>query len=211
MRRKTLNNRGFAPLVLLVAIAAVLIVGGGGVYVYHQNHKPKAPASSTTGKTSSQTHNNTSTTSTVSANDLLSVAKQVYYQVAAYGSNPESAGSCGAQTYGNCPFTTDLATKISNPPGVDPANVLTLSAGAQNGLFGTLTYSDVTSTTDGGTVTINLAADSSAGGPNLTWKLTMVKNDGKLLVNNIQYTRSAADGSSACGPIEVYDYTSCPT
>jgi len=60
MSKKSLNNKGFAPLLLLIGIAAVLVVGGGGAYVYHQNHKPKSSAvsdSSTTTKTSTQTSN----------------------------------------------------------------------------------------------------------------------------------------------------------
>jgi hypothetical protein len=46
MRTTSLNNKGFAPLLLLVAVVAVLVVGGG-VYVYRQNHKAKASVSTT--------------------------------------------------------------------------------------------------------------------------------------------------------------------
>jgi hypothetical protein len=67
MRRKQLNIKGFAPLVLLIAVAAVLVVGGGGAYVYHRNHKPKAPVASTTTNTKTSTQTGKSST-TATAN-----------------------------------------------------------------------------------------------------------------------------------------------
>jgi flagellar basal body-associated protein FliL len=60
MRKISLNNKGFAPLLLLVGVAVVLVLGGGGAYVYHQNHKAKAPVSSST--TNTKTSTQTSTT-----------------------------------------------------------------------------------------------------------------------------------------------------
>jgi cytoskeletal protein RodZ len=70
MRKQPLNTKGFAPLVLLIAVAAVLVVGGGGVYVYHQNHKAKPTAVSnntSSTKTSTQTSKSSTTSGTSAA------------------------------------------------------------------------------------------------------------------------------------------------
>lgn len=65
MTKVSLNNKGFAPLLLLVGVAAVLVLGGGGAYVYHKNHKPKAPVAVTTTSTKTSTQTSKSTTPTV--------------------------------------------------------------------------------------------------------------------------------------------------
>jgi len=58
MRNKSLNAKGFTPLLLPILVAAVLVVGGTGAYVYHHSHKSKTPVvakSTTTAKTPTQT------------------------------------------------------------------------------------------------------------------------------------------------------------
>jgi hypothetical protein len=211
IRHNTQSGFGIIEVALVTAVVAV--VGFGGWAVYRHDHKTTntntQSTSSNTTKTSTQT---TSTTPVVTADELTAVAKQVYYQTPADGSTPQSVGSCSAKgpNFTSCPFTADLITKVSNPPGVGPGNGPTLIAGSQNGPFGTVAYS-ATPNNQGGKVTIDLTPDASVGGGTKTWKLTMVQSDGKLLVNAIQYSRAAYSGTPACGPIEVYDYTSCPT
>jgi hypothetical protein len=62
MSIKSLNAKGFAPLLLLVGVAAVLVVGGSGAYVYHKNHKPKAAATTNaSAKTPTQTDKSSTT------------------------------------------------------------------------------------------------------------------------------------------------------
>jgi hypothetical protein len=101
MRHISLNNKGFAPLLLLVGVVAVLVVGGGGVYVYHQNHKAKAPVSSST-STGSKTTSTTSTKSTA-ASDPYAGWKQY----------------CSAQEKSCFKYPADWTTK--NVGAVDPA------------------------------------------------------------------------------------------
>lgn len=200
------NQSGFGIIEIIIVVAVVAALGFGGWAVYR--HARKTTTTNTHATTSSTT--TTTTTPTVTSDELIAVAKQVYYQVAAAGSNPAGVGTCGAQNVNSCPFTADLITKIDNPPGVGPGDGPTLIAGIQNGPFGTIAYSDATPTAQGGTVTATVTPDASLGGGIITWKMTTVESGGKLLVSDIQYSQTAHSGRPACGPIEIYDYISCP-
>lgn len=210
MLKQSFNSKGFGLAALLVTVMAVVIVGGAGALVYHRNHKPKVTSTASSVKPTSQGQPSTSAQSPVTSAELISVAKQVYSQDYDSADKLPVVGGCGGASIQTCPFTTELASKINGatvPAGAQGPGAI-LIAGIQNGPFGTLAYSAVP-TAQGGNVTVNLTPDPTAGGAALTWQLAIVKSGGKLLVDEIQYSQTANGSRTACGPIEISNYTSC--
>ena len=206
MQKQQFNSKGFGLAALLVTVAAVVIVGGAGALVYHRNHTTKHAATATKNASTQPS----ASAQSVTADDLVSVAKQVYAQSEDTADNLPTVASCGGADIASCPFTESFSSKVTGaqvPSGAQGPGAI-LIAGIQNGPFGTLTYS-AAPTTQGGMVTVNLAPNTSAGGAALTWKLGIVKSGGKLLVDDIQYSQTANGSRTACGPVEIYEYASC--
>jgi hypothetical protein len=203
MRMKTLDTKGFAPMVLLIAAVAVLVIGGSA-YVYHQDHKTTTTVANTRASKNSVSTSTSAATQPITAAELINVAKKVYWQTSDPSSKLSIVGFCDLQN-NSCPFTTDLTNSIMNAK-VGPGDGPTLIGGAQEGPFGTLAYS-AAPTHQGGTVTVTL--DAPSGDAPVTWKLAMIQDTGKLLVSDITYSRSNVSGAGGCGPVEIYDYSSC--
>jgi Tfp pilus assembly protein PilV len=204
-RQKNQSGFGIIGIILVVVVVAVLVLGGW-VIAHHAKKTSAGDATQTSGSTSTTTKTQ-SHSNAVTSDELFAVAKQVYFQTAADGSNPPGVGTCEKQNVNSCPFTADLVSKISNAQ-VRPSDGPTLIAGAQNGPFGTVAYS-ATPTSKGGTVTVTATPDASVGGGLVTWELTIVQDSGKLLVSDIQYSKAAFSNTKACGPIEIYEYPTC--
>lgn len=142
---------------------------------------------------------------------LIAVAQKVYYQAPGQPAADPYISICQKGSYANCPFTSQLTNNLNNfkgSPGFGPA----LAGGAQNGPFGNASYSATPSST-GGTVEVTLvptASEAAAGNGNITWKLTIVDTNGTLLVNDITISMSPhGKTQAACGPVEIYNDTSC--
>jgi uncharacterized protein (UPF0333 family) len=142
MGKLSLNTKGFAPLILLAAVAAVLVVGGTGVYVYHKNHKAQTPASVSTtakntvsgsnSKSSTGTNSNTSTvTSTPTTDASMFKVSQLGIEIinvpASIQDLTDSVVDGSDSTSTGVTFSTQSLSNLSS------------SCTADNGGFGSLT------------------------------------------------------------------------
>lgn len=205
------KQSGFGVVEALLILVVVGILGFASWFMLHHSKSTASKSTSAHVMTqSTKPKNQTGTTPQVTAASLIAVAKQVYYQTSADGSNPPGVSTCAVQDFGACPFTTTLSAKISNAqkPSYYPSPAGVLIAGTQNGPFGTLAYNAVPAA-QGGTVTVIATPDASLGDPILTWRLTVTRVNGKLLVNDITYTEGAFANTKPCGPVEIYNYISC--
>lgn len=207
------SESGFSVTEGLLVVLVLAIIGFGGYYVHHSQKNTNTM--SVSGSVSNSSKDKTTTTqpkTTYTTAQLTAIAKQVYF---------EESGTNGAQTYtsistcedstggySKCPFTADLTSRI-NAFGSHQDFGSPLTGGAQNGPFGTLSYSATPSPT-GGTGEVVLTPDDSAGENPITWNLTITETNGQLLVNDITISESAAQGGiPACGPVEIYNDLSC--
>jgi len=195
------NENGIGLLEAILIVVIVAAIGLTGWLVYNKNDKSNGTIKSST---------TTVSTPTLSPKaQLIAVAKKVYYVDSGYKIGPY-LNVCNTST--NCPFTTTLSREINNfkgPSGFGPE----LMGGAQDAIEGNILYSATPNAT-GGNVIITISptkaqmATGATTGP--TWDLTIVKENGKELVNNITISMPAAGKITAgCGPVEIYNDQSC--
>jgi Tfp pilus assembly protein PilV len=209
------NQLGFGIIEVLLALAVIAALGfGGWLVLRHSRKTTNGNGSTQTSDTKSQANQskNQSQVNAATSDELVNAAKQVYFQQPGSGDNIPYVAVCGTQASQPCSFTDQFAAKIDNTkigsssganqvPGI-------LLAGIQNGPFGTLTYEAVPDA-QGGSVTVHLTPNTSAGGAAITWKLSMVLSGGKLLVDDILYSQTANGARAACNAVEIYNYPSC--